>query len=95
LEKNSPRGERADIVGRINAVSENDVVIQRSAPAILLGLRNAAQGRARAVGDMNARFERLLASGALERAAAEPDLAGSDAVARSVLLTNGTGAVGP
>ena len=30
------------------------------------------------MGDMNARFERLLASGALERAAAEPDLAGSD-----------------
>ena len=50
LERQSSGGRRADVAGMINAVSENDVVLQRSAGDILLGLRKAAQG-ARIVSD--------------------------------------------
>ena len=58
LERSSPRGERrADIVGCLNRVSEDDTVLRHGAEGILLGLRNAAQGRARTVGDMNARHD--------------------------------------
>jgi len=48
------------VVGRLNAVSENDRVIQRSAGDVLSGLRNLAQGRSRTVGDMNARHDACL-----------------------------------
>ena len=39
LEKHASIGERADIVSRLNMVSENDVVIQRGAVAVLDAMR--------------------------------------------------------
>ncbi len=39
MEKHASIGERADIVSRLNMVSENDVVIQRSAVAVLDAMR--------------------------------------------------------
>ena len=76
LQKHAGVGERrANIVSILNGVSENDVIIQRSAGDVLTGLRNAAQGRARTVRDMNAKHDFLLKSG---RIAAEPDLVGND-----------------
>ena len=66
MEKNSPKGERANIVDRLNSVSEDDRVIQRSAGDILTGLRNAAQGRARTVGGHDTWLSRA-------RVPAEPD----------------------
>jgi len=58
LEKNSSAGVRANVVDALNRIGENDDV-QRSAADVLLGLRKAAQGRARTVREMNARHDAL------------------------------------
>jgi hypothetical protein len=79
LEKQASVGARADIVGRLNRVSEDDVVIQRAAAAILTKLRADAQGRRTRIASRNQRHDLLHKAGVFEeRPEQEPDREGDD-----------------
>ena len=58
LEKVASIGPRADIVGHLNRVSQNDKVFQRNVSDILHGFRKAAAERS--AGDDDARDERFV-----------------------------------
>jgi hypothetical protein len=62
LEAQSVPMARADRVASLNRLAAGDV-LQRSAAAVLTGLRNSAQGRARVINDLNARHDAALAKG--------------------------------
>ena len=65
LERQSISEGRADLVGSLNKLASGDI-LQRAASDVLSGLRAAAQGRARTVGDLNARHDAFLAKAANE-----------------------------
>jgi hypothetical protein len=63
LEKQASVGQRADIVGHLNRVSEDDVTIQRGAIPVLTKLRADAQGRRVRIASRNQRHDLLHKAG--------------------------------